>query len=40
MTKIHWGVAKEFIANRALLGCLMKMYKPANVENSFVLEIS
>jgi hypothetical protein len=40
MTKLKWGKARTIIAKRELLECTLRMYKPQNIENNFILEFS
>lgn len=39
MTQLHWGEAKEIIAKRHLLGCTLRLYKPINEEDAFIIDI-
>jgi len=40
MTHLHWGNARPVIADRNLLGCLMRLYRDANTPPNFLIEIS
>ncbi len=40
MTQIHWGEARKYIARRDLLNCILRLYKPINIEDIYVIEIS
>lgn len=40
MTHIHWGETRIFIARRDLLNCIFKLYKPINIEDRYIIDIS
>ena len=40
MTQIHWGIIKQYISRRELLGCILKLYQPVDrTETIFIIEI-
>jgi len=39
MTQLHWGEVKEIIAKRHLLGCTLRLYKPINEDDAFIIDI-